>query len=84
MAKSRMCNMDGSTKKNHAEIWGNITLSYLQSQCDCMLRLMRALEKVKEGKIKYQDWYRYVNCFILFIKRPLINNAINFFFQNCK
>ena len=79
MAKSRMCNMDGRTKKNRAKVWRKITLSYLQLQCERMLRRRRAFEKVKEGKTKYQDCYGHVNFIILPIKRPLVNNAINFF-----
>ena len=79
MAKSRMCNMDGRIKKNRAKVWRKITLSYLKLQCKSPLRRRRAFEKVKEGKTKYQDCYGHVNCIILSIKRPLVNNAINFF-----
>ena len=79
MAKSRMCNMDGRTKKNRAKVWRKITLSYLQSQYESLLRRMRAFGKVKEAKTKCQYCYRHVNCIILSIKRPLIHNAINFF-----
>ena len=52
MAKSRMCNMDGRTKKNCSRIWRKNTLSYLQSQYESMLRSGRAFGKVKEGKTK--------------------------------
>ena len=79
MAKSRMCNMDGRTKQNRAKDWRKITLSYLQSQYGSMLRLRRAFWEVKESKTKYQACYQHVDCIILSIKRPLINNAINFF-----
>ena len=53
MAKSRMCNMDGRTKKNCAKFWRKITLSYLQSHYENMLRLREAFGKVKKGKTKY-------------------------------
>ena len=79
MAKSRMCNMNSRTKENHTKVWRKIISSYLQLQCESMLRRMRAFEKVKEGKTKYQDCYGHVNCIILSIKHSLINNAINFF-----
>ena len=79
MTKLRMCNMDGRTEKNCAKVWRKITLSYLQSQYESMLRRKRVFGKVKEGKTKYQDCYGYVNCVFSSIKRPLVNNAINFF-----
>ena len=50
MAKLGMCDMDGRTKKNLAEVWRKITLSYLQPQGKSMLRHRRAFGKVKEGK----------------------------------
>ena len=79
MAKSRMCSIDGRTKKNCAEVRRKIKLSYLQSRYESLLRRMRAFGKVKEAKTKDQDCYRHVNCIILSIKCPLVNNAINFF-----
>ena len=79
IAKSRMSNINGRTKKKSAILLRKITLSYLQTQYQSMLRPRRAFGKVKEGKTKYQDCYGHVKSIILFIKRPLVNNAINFF-----
>ena len=50
MAKLRMCNMDGRTEKNHTKVRRKITLSQDKS----MLRRMRGIGKVREGKTKYQ------------------------------
>ena len=79
MTKARMSNMDGRTNKYRTEVRRKITLSYLQSQYESLLRRMRAFGKVKEAKTKCQYCYRHVNYTILSIKRPLIHNAINFF-----
>ena len=76
IAKLRMCNMDGRIKKDRAKVRRKITLSYLQSHYESLLRRMRAFGKVKEAKTKDQDCYRRI---ILSIKRPLVHNAINFF-----
>ena len=68
MAKFTMCNMDSRTKKNRAKVWRKITLSYVQSQDESMLRCMRVFGKAKEGETKYQDCYGQVNCIILSIR----------------